>query len=271
MSGEHIAIPYTPPPAHHPTAEQGRALDAFAGRVLSLLQGALSRAGAGCAPASDPGLTWEPAPLWELEWATQAAWTQAARWRLLLAEGATEALLAAHLGQDSLAQHALTDLDLRLLELPVGSLVAGLAAELPASGSSPEVTMSRGGAPAETAPAVAWSVVVRHGPAEGQALLVAPWDELSPVISPPADEQRLRTADLQHAPVTVEAITAAGHLTPRELLDMQPGDVLDLGPAEQLSLLLANGRAFARGRPGAKGTHLAMSIHELNSPDTREG
>ena len=44
---------------------------------------------------------------------------------------------------------------------------------------------------------------------------------------------------------------------------MQPGDVLTLGTGDQLSVLAANGVAFARGQMGAKGGRLALHIQQV--------
>ena len=70
---------------------------------------------------------------------------------------------------------------------------------------------------------------------------------------------------LSQAEVTVEALLPGPELTARELLELQPGDVICLGSAEQEALLAAEGAPVGRGRAGARQGRLAVNISEMSN------
>ena len=266
MSGHPVAEPYEPPAADQPSRAERQALQALTERVRPLLAAAFGSAEVNYTLLQEPGPEWAPRPPDEGGWAIGAAWVHGGAWRLLLAPEAAAALLAAQLGQDELADHAFTDLDLRLLQLPMRSLAGELARALGVGGNAPELVLARGPAPVGVEPAVLWRVRLEHRGRAGEVLLAASWPELRAALAPPASQRRLDPRLLDGAPVGVEAFLAAPTLTARELLDMQPGDVLTLGAGDQESILTAHGLPFARGRMGAKGGRLAISIQHIEPP-----
>ncbi|MBU0610947.1 MAG: FliM/FliN family flagellar motor C-terminal domain-containing protein, partial [Armatimonadetes bacterium] len=178
------------------------------------------------------------------------------------APGAVAALLAAQLGQDEVGEAPLSDLDLRLLQLPVRALAGELGRALGATGALSDLRMTRG-VSGSVGPVLLWRARLEHRSHKGEAVLVASWPELQVRLSTEAEPRRIGLDMVAAAPVLVEATLAAPLLTARELRDMQPGDVLIMGAGDRESLLCANGVVFARGRMGAKGTRLAINIQQI--------
>lgn len=261
MPTSDVAQRYEPPSVEAPSHAQEAVLQALGARVQHLLAAAFASFGVTCTPDAEPD--WQPRRLETGFWAAAATWSHGGDWRLLLSPKGTTALLAAQLGQDELAEHALTDLDLRLLRLPARALAADLGRELRLAAGAPSPALARGPVPAVAEAVVAWRMHVAHGPVGGEVVLTVPWSDLRRCLTLPAGEQRLRRDELADAPVVVEAVVVAPPVTPRELLEMQPGDVLALGPGEQQSILRANGAPVAWGRIGAKGATLAISIQHV--------
>ncbi len=261
MPTSDVAERYEPPSVEAPSHAQEAALQVLGARVQHLLAAAFASFGVTCTP--DPEPDWLPRRLETGFWAAAATWSHGGAWRLLLSPTGTTALLAAQLGQDELAEHALTDLDLRLLQLPARALAADLGRELRLAGGAPSPALARGPVPAGAEAVVAWRMHVAHGPAGGEVVLTVPWADLRACLTPPEGGQRLQREELADAPVVVEAVVVAPPVTPRELLEMQPGDVLALGPGDQQSILRANGAPVAWGRIGAKGATLAISIQHV--------
>jgi len=267
MMPQHVDVqPVEPPPLTHPSWVEQKALAGLAARVAALARAALAGGGVTCAGSHEPQAQLRDEAVWQGGWAAEASWAQVGRWRMLFSTGAAEAMLAAQLGQDELTEHPLTELDLRLLEGPVRRLAGDLGRELQSSGAPAEIIMSRGVSSAEFSPAVVWPFAVQRGGLQGEALLLTPWEDLRELLQPEPDDRVLTPEALRQAPVLVEAILTALPVTPRELLGMQPGDVLRLGAADRLSVVTANGRPFARGRAGAKGRTLAINIQHIEPP-----
>jgi len=256
-----VAERYDPPSVEAPSCAQTVALQTLGVRVQQLLADACASFGVTCTPDPEPDR--QPRRLEEGFWAVAATWSHGGAWRLLLSPTAATALLAAQLGHDELAEHPLTDLDLRLLQLPARALAADVGRELRLAGGAPSPALARGPVPAGTEAVVAWRARLEHGPVGGEVVLAVPWADLGPCLMPPTEGQPLQREELADAPVVVEAVVVAPPVTPRELLEMQPGDVLALGPGDQQSILRANGAPVAWGRIGAKGATLAISIQHV--------
>jgi len=270
MAGHDIAEPYDVPSVTEPSRAQREALLARAERVGRVLPAGLGLAGLSGSVVAAPGPEWLPeaAPMGN-GWAVAATWGQDGAWRLLLTSEAVSLVLAAQLGQDELADHCITDLDLRLLQLPVRALANELARELPAGGGTAGLALTHPPGPAGHEAVATWRVRLEHGGQGGEMLLAIAWEALSAMLAPPADETRLAREEVIGAPVLVEAMLAGPALTARELAEMEPGDVVALGAGEHTSVLRANGLPFARGRIGAKGARLAVNIQEIE-PATEE-
>ncbi len=262
MSTDAVVEPYVPPSVAQPSAAERAALQRLTERLRQQLPASFAAAGVSCALVEEPDFSRVPEVLTGGEWAAEAAWAHGGAWRLLLAPGAVAALLAAQLGQDEVREAPLSDLDLRLLQLPVRTLAAELGRALGASGAPPDLRMARG-VPDGGGPALRWRARLEHRAHAGEVVLVASWPELQAVLSAGAEPQRMGLDMVAEAAVLVEATLAAPQLTARELRDMQPGDVLIMGAGDRESLLCANGVVFARGRMGAKGTRLAINIQQI--------
>jgi hypothetical protein len=254
------AEPVVPPPLGYPSFAEERLLRDLAERLAAVvvaalqgsrLQGAAQQAGRVLDEESAVG-----------DGVVEATWQQGA-WRLRLSVDAAEVLLAAQLGQRELSAHALTDLDLRLLAGPVRRMAEGVGRQLLDRDLRSEVRLSRSIQPLPSGPCVSWSFTVTLGGRQGEFVLLTPWQNLRALLGAEPDDSVMEPGMLREAPVVVEALMTAPPLTPRDLLGLQPGDIVRLGALDRPSVLAANGVPFATGPVGARGMAMAVNIQTI--------
>ena len=255
---------YVPPSVDEPSGSQLAVLRELAPVVMQALGDAFRRCGVACLSCDDGAFADEDEhPAGEAA-VVEATWWQGAGWQLFFSAGAAEATLAAQLGHQTLVQHALTDLDLRLLEIPVRTLCQELARQEALGPVRRAVSVTRGNWGGDGVGTFAWRVRLQHGGVTGDVVLRAQWRELADALAPAGDGGRLRRGQLLHAPVLAEVVVPGPSLTVGDLAQLQPGDVLTLGSLEHLSQLRAHGRAVAAGRVGVKGSRLAINITNIS-------
>lgn len=259
-----IAEVHVPPSVDEPSGRQLALLQELAPVVQKALSDAFRRCGIVCLSHGEGSLQdGDECP----EGATPAVvadWWQGTGWRLSMSAGAAEAVLAAQLGHQTLVEHALTDLDLRLLEIPVRYLCAELARQEALGPLRREIVLQRESWEGDHAPSFAWRARLQHGGLSAGLTLQGQWPELAEALTPAVDERRLEPSQLRDATVLAEAVVPGPVLTVGDLTQLQPGDVLTLGGLEHLSLLRAQGRPVARGRIGVKGSRLAINITNIS-------
>ena len=199
---------------------------------------------------------------WTLQWGAPGP-----QWQLLLPVPAVEGLLAGLLGCAQLRpDHPLTATDRALLGLVVTELARETSRELhlpptEACAVLPPRTYGSPSSPSQRHFALSLEVAARSHSVQARVA----WDDWL------AQQQReqlpvgLDVRLLSEAKVTVEALLPGPELTARELLELQPGDVICMGLAEQEALLAAEGVPVGRGRAGARAGRLAVNVSEMSN------
>lgn len=242
--------------------ETGEAVARAVSRALSsLLAQGISCAAQDAARQGDADQTPEDQS-WTLQWGAPGP-----QWELLLPVSAAEGLLAGLLGCVQLRpDHPLTATDCALLRLVVAELARETSRELhlpPADSCAvlPPRTYGSPLSPSLRHFALSLEVAGRSHSVHARVA----WDDLLTQRQGAPSVGALDARVLSEAKVTVEALLPGPELTARELLELQPGDVICLGLAEQEALLTAEGVPVGRGRAGARAGRLAVNISELSN------
>lgn len=257
------AQPYIVPDVADPSAEEWARVARWRQPVAAALSSVLSRFLDG-----PPGVTvGEPQAL--IEAVVAAPWGSVTalsagelRWWLALSAATEEALVAAALAvppgglqaRGSLAQAA------------AGALAQALGQALGQTLElrPPFVIETRpGGVLPWPGPGQLFGYLVEFGGAvPGTALLAGDWQGLRPATPLAPVGGGLDLATLESAEVALEARLPGVELSARDLWELRPGDVIRLGPAGQAVNLCVEGQVWARGRPGARGNRLAVSVDQ---------
>ena len=211
------------------------------------------------------------------EWAVWIAISGAVPAVLVLESTLAEALIAGALGLPAAATPALTGAaDQAVLDVIGREL--GHAVRQALGLTSPalaEVTTGDGRyCPAE-GPAVVYAVAATLHGREYSARLLGAWADWRPAVAPgpSAPVGVVDRTVVEAALVEIEAVLPGTELRAGELLALRPGDIIRLGEGGQEVVLRVNGRAWGRGRAGARGDHLAVSLRQtaLTEKETEHG
>lgn len=255
------------PSVEAPTPAEKCALTALAERLQSVAASALSRFSA--LPARVGEVRWEIGAPDSQARAIEARWGQPdLQWVLLMEYRAAEAVLAGMLGFSTLApSECLTPTDLELLQLPLRQLAGQMQAELAQPAGAVDLG-DVGQLPRAECVCLRFDISV--GESVGTAMLLVAWESLRRLYRrADAGSRTLGLRALEGVSMRLDASMPGGEPTLQQLLDLQPGDVLQLGPLDLQTVVTANGKDFARGKVGAKGEHLAVHITEIAA--VREG
>lgn len=255
------------PSVEAPTPAEKCALTSLAERLQAVAASALSRFSALPARVSD--VRWEIGAPDSQGRAIEARWGQPdLRWVLLMEHRAVEAVLAGMLGFSKLdPRERLTTTDLELLQLPLRQLAGQMQAELAQPAGAVDLG-EMGQLPRAECVCLRFEIGV--GESVGTAMLLVAWGSLRGLYRRADSGSRtLGLRALEGASMRLEASMPGGDLTLQQLLDLQSGDVLQLGPLDLQAVVTANGKGFARGKVGAKGEHLALHVTEIAT--VREG
>lgn len=255
------------PSAEAPTPAEERALTALADRLQAITASAVNRFSA--LPARVSEVRWELAEPYGQAFAVAARWGQAdLQWVLLIEREAVEAVLAGMLGFSALTPCGrLTTTDLELLQLPLRQLAGQVQAEFAQPVGAVDLG-EMGQLPRTECVCLHFDIGV--GESGGRAMLLVAWESLRGLYRrADAGSTTIEPGKLDGAAIRLEAIMPEVELTLQELLNLQPGDVLQLGPVDLQAVVTANGKDFARGKVGAKGEHLAVHVTEIAT--VREG
>lgn len=259
------AVPLALPPAEHPGPEEAPFLRDWGTALARALATSLSVQSTRTLDCRCSGWRvlesdWRPAAeTVSLDWGPPGP-----QWQLCLPEPAVSEVLAGLLGQATLAAgQALTPTDLALLDLQAVQIARQVSQDLqlPPSASH-SVAVGAGLLP--PSPRVGFDLTLVSGSLATPLQLVAGWaqiSEFSPLRA--GAEASLSAADVSHARLTVEAILPGPTLVARDLLGLQPGDIVQLGNLQRPTILRIAGRPIAVGRAGARAGALAVSIHEV--------
>jgi flagellar motor switch protein FliM len=106
------------------------------------------------------------------------------------------------------------------------------------------------------------------GGVSGPLAVEVAWEELRPRLGAMVSQPGGVAAEaLQEAQVAVEVMFPPQSLTAAELLGLQPGDVIRLGAANRPVWLRVGSKWIGRGRAGAQGKQLAVSVTGLHSKE----
>ncbi|MEN6642645.1 MAG: FliM/FliN family flagellar motor switch protein [Armatimonadia bacterium] len=256
-----LAKEYPIPAAEAPAPAEERALTALAARLHAVVTASLNRFSSLQARVGE--VRWELREPEQRSCAIEAWWGQPGlEWVLLMDHAAAETVLAGMLGYGALApRERLTATDLELLQLPLRDLAGQVQAEF----AQPVGAVAIG----ETRQLPGTECVCLHfeigiGESTGEGMLLVAWESLRRLYRDAGRESAtIDLGALEQAVVRLEAMMPGVDLTLRELLDLQPGDVLQLGALDLQAAVTANGHAFARGKVGAKGERLAVHVTEV--------
>lgn len=208
----------------------------------------------------------------EDHWAVQVNVGGALPLTMLLAASLTEALAAAALGVPTSSPPAsLGSVDRAVLTVMGREL--GQAARQALEQDGPaliEVAFGHERQAEEDPHALVLPLVATVAGFSHRALVRAPWSACRAALrrGVAVAEEVLEARLVEQAVVEVEAMLPGTQLTADELLSLRPGDVIRLGPGAPEVVLRVNGEAWGRGRAGARGNHLAVSLRQTASPES---
>ncbi len=258
---------YLPADCHELSYSQRQALDKMQAQIQQGWR-------AGWAKAGVQGSDLEAAELWaQPPWQAQpssgvfAQWQQELLWHIYLSPEAVQALLSAQLGQEELSAHEVTELDLRLLQIPLRQFAVHWAEGLSLRRAPGEILLKRSGFLSSPPLLLGWTGVLAYGRHQGPVWLATAWEAFAVWLQPPAAAHKLTMEALAHLPLEAEVVLTGPVLSARELLDMQPQDILLLGQADKNAFLSVHQRLIGWGHLGAKGNYLALHIHHMGAKD----
>lgn len=189
-------------------------------------------------------------------------------WRLSVSGSAVEGLLAGMLGCLELRpDHPLTATDRALLELLLAELARETSRELQLPSADSRTVLPPGAQRSPwSAPPMPLALTLRVAGQSHTVWAEVAWDDLLAHRRLASTAMGPDVKALSEAEVAVEALLSGPELTAGELLELQPGDVICLGSAEQEVLLAAGGVPVGKGRAGARQGRLAVNIGEMSNP-----
>ena len=191
-------------------------------------------------------------------------------WQMIVPKSGVEAIVAGLLGFPELRpDQPLGAVDRGLIEMVLTELAREASRELNLPPSEARALWTDGTCcPQPALPFMQFALSLRIGDQSHAVFATVGWDDLLAHLRPAAARGMADLGLVSQAEVTVEALLPGPELTARELLELQPGDVICLGIAEQEALLTAEGVAVGRGRAGARSGRVAVNISEMS--DTGE-